>query len=109
MTESNSSGQVPMIRFEKNEDKNVMVTATTEWGRNVLVVTAPASSIDGGTGPVLIASDLMDDVIVVYSDEYLDSMIPTSESEVPMSIARVTSAISIGVSMGMEYLRGENQ
>lgn len=108
MTESNSSGHVP-IRFEQNEDNSVMATAMTEWGRNVLVVTAPASSIDGGTGPVLIASDLMDDVIVVYSDEYLDSMIPTSESEVSMSIARVTSAISIGVSMGMDYLRGQSE
>lgn len=108
MTESNSSGRVP-IRFEQNEDSSVMATGMTEWGRNVLVVTAPASSIDGGTGPVLIAGDLMDDVIVVYSDEYIESMIPTSEQDVPMSIAKVTSAISIGVTMGMEYLRGQNQ
>jgi len=93
------------FRFESNDDKSVMATATTVGGREILVVTAPASSIDGSEGPVLIASDLMESVIVVYSDEYIDSLIPTSPDEVALSIAQVTTVINVGIATGMAYLK----
>jgi hypothetical protein len=93
------------FRFESNDDKSVMATATTASGRDILVVTAPASSIDGSEGPVLIASDLMENVIVVYSDEYIDSLIPTSPDEVALSIAQVTTVINVGIATGMAYLK----
>jgi hypothetical protein len=93
------------FRFESNDDKSVMATATTVSGRDILVVTAPASSIDGSEGPVLIASDLMENVIVVYSDEYIDSLIPTSPDEVALSIAQVTTVINVGIATGMAYLK----
>ncbi len=96
------------FRFESNDDKSVMATAKTASGRDILVVTAPASSIDGSEGPVLIAGDLMADVIVVYSDEYIDSLIPTTPDEVATSIAQVTTVINVGIATGMAYLKGCN-
>lgn len=94
------------IRYEANSDPNLMATVVTRSGRKVLIVTAPASSIDGGTGPVVIASDFMDNVIVVYSEEYIDEMAPNSDDEVVASIAAVTTVIKVGAALGLDYIEG---
>ena len=95
------------VEFEKNDDPNVMARAEAADGTQIIVMTAPASSIDGENGPVIIPS--FDDkvVIVVYSEEFVMALAPNkgdSMKEVGSKMNQFTKIVANGVVVGREFV-----
>lgn len=94
------------VKFEKN-DPEVMARCVTERGEEILVVTAPCSSIDGEIGPVVMPGFDSDHIVVVFSEEYVMSMAPSKDDsmkEVAEKMRFFTNTINEGVKAGLQWM-----
>jgi hypothetical protein len=94
------------VKFEA-DDPEVMARCFTPRGEEILVVTAPASSIDGEIGPVIMPGFDSDHIVVVFSEEYVMSMAPTQEDsikEVADKMRFFANTINEGVKAGLQWM-----
>lgn len=106
MTDDNDLGHLD-VQFVRMEDRNVIASALSPTGQSITLMTAPASSIDGQDGPVVI-TDLDDNVLVVYSDEYIDSIAPQQGDIVFESVKAIAHIIHEGIGVGVDYINKMN-
>jgi phage terminase large subunit-like protein len=95
------------VAFTKLEDKNVLARGEFAEQGVVTIMTAPSSSIDGVDGPVLIAGADPLHVNVVYSDEFIERLVPDglSEKEIAESMRAIAKVIANGMHIGREFVR----
>lgn len=95
------------VAFTKLEDKNILARGEFENQGVVTIMTAPSSSIDGEDGPVLIAGADPLHVNVVYSDEFIDSLVRDriNEKEIAESMRAISKVIANGMHIGREFVR----
>jgi hypothetical protein len=94
------------VKFEAN-DPEVMARCSTPTGGEVLVVTAPSSSIDDEIGPVILPGLDSDNIVVVFSEEYVMSMAPhqgDSKQEVAEKMRLYLNIIDQGVEAGLQWM-----
>lgn len=94
------------VKFEA-DDPEVMARCFTPTGGEILVVTAPASSIDEEVGPVILPGLDSDHIVVVFSEEYVMSMAPDEEDsmkEVKDKMRLYLNIIDEGVEAGLQWM-----
>lgn len=100
-----------MIEWEQN-DPNVIARAITVDDSEIVILVAPASSIDGRDGPVLIPGWDSTKVNVVYSQEFLDRVIGDETGVDPYALIAAKAALmsgimDAGIAVGLQYLNGQ--
>lgn len=93
----------PNIQFVKMDDTKVMASAIAPTGQTITLITAPSSSIEGQDGPVVIPT-VNEDVLVVYSDEYIDSIALRSEGDRGLIVEAVARILHEGVGVGIDHI-----
>ena len=94
------------VQFEAN-DPEVMARCVSTNGEEILVVTAPASSIDDEIGPVILPGFDSDHIVVVFSEEYVMAMAPNEEDsmkEVADKMRFFANTINEGVKAGLQWM-----
>jgi hypothetical protein len=94
------------VKYEAN-DPDVMARCLTPRGEEILVVTAPASSIDGEIGPTILPGFDSDHIVVVFSEEYVMAMAPhqeDSKKEVADKMRFFANTINEGVKAGLQWM-----
>jgi hypothetical protein len=99
------------VAFTKLEDENILARGMFANEGVVTIITAPASSIDGETGPIIIEGADSWHVNVVYADEYVDAMVRDSidVKEIAQSMRDISTIIGNGMHIGRSFLRSINQ
>ena len=95
-------------RYEM-DDPDVIARAKSDDGHEVLILSAPASAIDGQDGPVLIPSMSSDFAIVVLSEEFIRTFTLSDDDTVEtmrQKIELVGDVVRASVSYGMAFLNG---
>jgi hypothetical protein len=100
-----------MIEWAK-DDPDVIARAFTEDGGEIVILIAPASSIDGRDGPVLIPGWYSSKVNVVYSEEFVDRVIGDEVDVDPLTLVAAKAALlsgimDAGIAVGLQYLNGQ--
>lgn len=94
------------VEFEKNEDPNVMAQAYAHDGTEIVVMTAPASTIDGD-GPIVIPTFDEKVIIVVYSEKFVMGFAPNEDDsmkEVGAKMNQFSKIIANGVVTGRKFV-----
>ena len=89
------------------DDPDVIARATSDNGFEVLLVSAPASSIDGHTGPIAIPSFSPRSIVVVLAAEFIDRFcLDDSDTIETMrdKIGIVGDLVRGSIDYGMAYL-----
>ena len=100
-----------MIDWEEN-DPDVIARAVTTDDSEILILIAPASSIDGRDGPVLIPGWDSSKINVVYSEEFLERVIGDETDVDPLALIAAKAALlsgimDAGIAVGLQYLNGQ--
>lgn len=94
--------------FEIN-DSDVIARALCSDGRDVLLIMAPASAIDGSDGPVIIPGIDSDRVHVVLSDEFLSAYVVEDDDSAETrreKLFLLSHAVRASLSLGVDALNG---
>lgn len=94
----------------ESNDPDVIARALDPNGREVLLLSAPASSIDGLTGPILIPTFSSTSVIVVLAQEFVDRFVIADYDDGDMIRAKIDAIgklVRESVRYGMSFLDGE--
>lgn len=93
----------PNVQFVQMDDTNVMASAIAPTGQTITLITAPAPSIEGQDGPVLIPT-VGGDMLVVYSEEYVDSIALNSEGDHSAIVQAMARILYEGVGVGIDHI-----
>lgn len=93
------------VVFEKNEDPNVLARAIRK-DVEAVILSAPASSINGEDGPVIIPNS-ESQITIVVSEESLQALYPV-EGDGPREVAEkmrlFTGVVGKAVRVGFAYI-----
>lgn len=96
------------LEYESN-DHDVIARASCADGREVLLLMAPATALDGHYGPVIIPGFDSDRVHVVLSDEFLSAYVIADDDSAETrreKLALLTYAVRESLSLGIDALEG---
>lgn len=99
-----------MIEWQE-DDPEVVARAVTHDGGEIIILLAPAASIDGRDGPVLIPGWDSSKVNVVYSEEFIERVLGDAVDVDPLILisaraALIAGIMDAGIAVGLEYLSG---
>jgi hypothetical protein len=96
------------LEYESN-DHDVIARASCADGREVLLLMAPATALNGYEGPVIIPGFDSDRVHVVLSDEFLSAFVIADDDSAETrreKLALLAYAVRESLSFGIDALEG---
>lgn len=90
-------------------DPDVIARAVCADGREVLLLTAPATALDGSDGPVVIPGIDSTRVHVILSDEFLSAYVIAdgdSAETIREKLTLLSYAVRASLSLGVDALEG---